>query len=128
MTNYSVKNVEEYIAAAPEEARLHLRELREAMLSAVPEAEEKIGYGKPYYKYHGWVAGFDVYKQHIGFEVWDGLESEDRKKLEELGYKTGSVTFQIRYDQKVPAAMVKKMVKAQVKLNEAKEAAKAKKK
>lgn len=118
MTNYSVKNVNEYIDAAPQEARPHLQEIRAAVKSAIPHAEEKIGYGKPYYKYHGWVAGFDVYKNHIGFEVWDGLEDEDRKSLEETGYKTGSVTFQIKYDQKVPVAIIEKLVKTQARLNE----------
>lgn len=118
MTNYSVKNVDAFISAAPQEARAHLIEIRAAVQSAVPKAEEKIGYGKPYYKYHGWVVGFDVYKHHIGFEVWDGLQVEDREELEAQGYKTGSVTFQIRYDQKVPTTIIKKLVKAQARINE----------
>ncbi|HUS26184.1 MAG TPA: DUF1801 domain-containing protein [Nevskiaceae bacterium] len=120
MTNYSAKNVDEYISAAPEEARHNLKEIRTAVQSAIPHAEEKIGYGKPYYKYHGWVAGFDVYKNHIGFEIWDGLSHANREMLEAEGYKTGNVTFQIKHDQKVPAAIIGKLVKAQAKLNEAK--------
>jgi uncharacterized protein len=121
MTNYSVKSVSKYISAAPKEARAHLKEIRAAVRSAVPNAEEGISYGKPYYRYHGMLAGFDAYKSHIGFEVWaNKLESNDRKKLKEKGYKTGSRTFQIRYDQSVPIAMIKKMVKAQAKINVAK--------
>src|SRR5688572_1183656 len=120
MTNYSVKSVGEYISAAPKEARSHLREIRAAVRSALPKAEEKIGYGKPYYKYHTWVVGFDVFKDHITFEIWGGLPSKDRKILEAKGYKTGSVSFQIKYDRKIPAAMIKKLVKAQAKMNEAK--------
>ncbi len=115
MTNYSVKNVDEYIQAAPYEARSHLEEIREAVKAAIPEAEEKIGYGKPYYKYHRWLVGFDVYKQHVGFEIWDGqLPGETRKLLEERGYKTGNKTFQIRYNQKVPGALIKQLAKAQL--------------
>src|SRR5688572_8110321 len=121
MTNYSVKNVNEYISDAPKEARSHLREIRAAVKSAAPKAEEGISYGKPYYKYHGMLAGFDAYKNHIGFEIWaDKLESDARKKLKEKGYKTGSRTFQIQHDQKVPSAIIKRMVKAQAKINEAK--------
>jgi uncharacterized protein YdhG (YjbR/CyaY superfamily) len=121
MTNYSAKSVGKYISAAPKEARSHLREIRAAVKSAVPNAEEGISYGKPYYKYHGMLAGFDAYKNHIGFEIWaDKLERDDRKKLKEKGYKTGSRTFQVGYDQKVPSALIKKMVKAQAKINEAK--------
>lgn len=120
MTNYSVKNVDEFIAASPQEAQPHLREIRKLVRAAVPEADEQIGYGKPYYKHHKWVAGFDVYKSHIGFEIWDGLSSEDREQLEEAGYKTGSTSFQVRYDQKVPAAIITRLVKAQARLNEEK--------
>lgn len=117
MTNYSVTSVDEYISAAPQNSHSHLKEIRAVVKAALPEAEEKIGYGKPYYKYHGWVVGFDVYKNHIGFEVWDGLLDEDRKALDEKGYKTGSVTFQIRYDQNVPAAIIERLAKTQAKLN-----------
>lgn len=85
------------------------------------EAEEGISYGKPCYKYHGMLAGFDAYKNHIGFEIWaDELQNEDRKTLEEKGYKPGSRTFQIRYDQKVPTAVIKKMLEVQAKINEGK--------
>lgn len=121
MTNYSVNNVDEFIIAAQKEAQPHLKEIRTAVKSALPKAEEKIGYGKPYYKYHGWIVGFDTYTNHIGFEIYYGrLQSEDRAKLEEKGYKTGNKTFQIRYDQKVPIAMIKKISRAQAKLNQAK--------
>lgn len=117
MTNYSVKTVPEYIKAAPKEAKPHLKEIRAAVQSAIPKADERIGYGKPYYKTSRWVVGFDVYTRHIGFEVWDGqLPGDIRRALEDKGYKTGSKTFQIRYDQKVPIAMIKKIAKAQAKV------------
>lgn len=120
MTNYSVKNVDEYISAAPEASRSHLKEIRKTVTSAAPEAEEKIGYGKPYYKYHTWVVGFDALKNHISFEVWDGLPDKERKALEEKGYKTGSVTFQISYNQNIPTTEITNLVKIQIKLNEEK--------
>ncbi len=121
MTNYAVKNVDEFIAAAPKEARSHLKELRAAVKSAIPKAEEKIGYGKPYYKFNQWLVWFDVYKQHVTFEIYEGqLPSEIRTALEEKGYGTGSKTVQIKFDQKVPAAAIKKLAKAQLRLSEAK--------
>lgn len=122
MTNYSVTNADDFIAAAPAIAKPHLKAIRQAVESVLPEIEKDFGYGKPYYKYKGWVAGFDAYKNHIGFEVWDGLTTEDRDALEALGYKTGSATFQVRYDQAVPAKIIQKLVKAQVAINEAKPA------
>lgn len=65
------------------------------------------------------LAGFDAFKNHISFEIWtDELQSKDRKMLEEKGYKTGKRTFQIRYEQKVPTPMIKKLVKAKAQVNE----------
>ena len=121
MTNYSVKNVDEFIAASPEVARHHMEELRKVVKAAVPEAAEGIHYGKPYYKYHGYLAGFDTYTNHITFEIFEGqLQSEDRKILEDIGYKTGSKSFQIRYDQEVPTEILEWLLKVQAKVNEAK--------
>lgn len=118
MTNYTVKNVNEFISASPKEAGPHLKEIRAAVKATIPRAEEKIGYGKPYYKDQRWLVGYDVYKEHIGFEIWEGqLPSDLRASLEKKGYKTGNKTFQIRYDQKVPTAMIKKLVKVQEKRN-----------
>ena len=121
MTNYAVKNVDEFIAAAPKEARSHLKELRAAVKSAIPKAEEKIGYGKPYYKLNQWLVGFDAYKHHVTFEIYEGqLSSEIRTALEEKGYGTGSKSVQIKFDQKLPTPAIKKQAKAPVKLSEAK--------
>lgn len=118
MKNY--KDVDEFVADAPGEAHVHIEEIRKVVTAAIPMADEKIGYGKPYYKYYGWLTGLDVYKNHVGLEIWDGLSVTDRKELEAKGYKTGSKTFQIRYDQEVPAEIISKLVKAQAVRNEAK--------
>lgn len=121
MTNYSVKDVSSYISAAPKEARPHLKKIRATVTSAVPKAEEKISWGKPYYRYYGMLGGFDAFKNHVTFEVWtDVLRAEERKFLEEKGYKTGKRTFQIRYDQRVPTTIIKKLLQAQVKTNKVK--------
>ena len=127
MTNYAVKNVDEFIAAAPKEARSHLSELRAAVRSAIPKAEEKIGYGKPYYKLGQWLVGFDVYKQHVTFEIYTGqLPADIRAALEAKGYGTGNKTVQIKFVQKVPAAAIKQLAKAQQKLIEAQRSARQK--
>lgn len=121
MTNYSVQNVDEYIAAAPDVARPHLREIRSAVKSALPKADETISYGKPYYKYPKHTVGFDVYTHHIGFEIFYGqIPNEIRTPLEEMGYKVGNKSFQIRYDQSVPVTAIKKLAKAQAELHESK--------
>ncbi len=124
MQNYSAKNVDEYIASAPKEARPKLRELRAAIKSAVPKAEEGISWGVPFYKYHGLLAGFVAVKNHVDFGLAFALEGKDREMLEKKGYLTGKKTIQIKFDQKVPAATITQIVKAKAKTNEAKRAMK----
>lgn len=119
MTNYSVKNVDEYIANSAQEAQPHLKEIRAVIKSAVPGIEEKISWGKPYYKHNGFLAGFDAMKKHISFEIWtDEFTAKERKLLEQNGYKAGKRTFQIRYDQEVPKEIIKAMVHSQAEKNE----------
>jgi len=117
MQNYSAKNVDEYIASMDKEAQPHLREIRKIIRSAVPKAEESISWGVPFYKYHGLLAGFTALKDHVDFGLAFHIEGKDRKMLEEKGYKTGSKTIQVRFDQKVPAAMIRQILKAKAKMN-----------
>jgi uncharacterized protein YdhG (YjbR/CyaY superfamily) len=90
-----------------------------------PEAEEGISWGEPFYKYHGELAGFAAYKNHVSFGFGAAvLQSKDRKTLEKKGYKTGKGTMRIKFDQKVPTTAIKKILKTKTKMNEAKSAIK----
>jgi len=116
-----VKNfptVEAYITAAAPAARDKLRELRQSIRSILPSAEEKIWYGVPFYHQAGEVVGFSVARHHVslglGAEV---LTADRRRKLASMGYQTGSCTVQIRFDQKLPVALLRKMLREKVRLN-----------
>ena len=112
--------VNQFIAEAPIEAQSHLEEIRKIIKAAVPGVEETMGYGKPYYKYHGWMTGVTLYTKHLGVEIWDGLSDDDREKLEAAGHKAGSKNFNIAYDQAVPTELLTQLVQAQARRNEAK--------
>lgn len=104
--------VDSYIANASREARPTLKELRKIIKSTVPEAEEGISYNVPFYKFHGVHVGFTAFKNHASFGIGaDVLQSEDRKMLEEEGYKTGKETIQIRYNQEVPSSELEQLLK-----------------
>lgn len=115
------KGVDEYIANASEQARPLLDELRELIRNVVPEAEEGLWYSVPFYKYYGELVGFDTFTKHISLGYGKGVVSdEQKKKLEDKGYKLGVGTLQIKFDQKIPTAEVKKIIKTKAKLNEQK--------
>jgi uncharacterized protein YdhG (YjbR/CyaY superfamily) len=124
MKNYLAKNVDEYIANASEAARPILKEVRAAIKSAVPQAEEGINWGFPLYKYHGVLAHFAEYKNHVALGFGSDLQNKDREILEKNDYITGQKRIQIKFDQKVPIMEIKQILKAQAKINEAKRAIK----
>ena len=113
------KDVDSYIANSVRNASPILKEIRKIIKSTVPEAEEGIKWGVPFYIYHGELVGFAVYKNHVsfGFGV-DVLQFEDRKMLEEEGYKLGKGTMQIKFDQQVPTTAIKQILKTKAKMNE----------
>ena len=120
MRNYLAKNVDEYIANAPKEAQSKLREIRALIKSATPKATEGIRWGVPFYKYHGVLAGFAPFKNHVSFGFAFAFRRADRKMLLEKGYTTGKKTIQIKFDQKVPTTTIAQILKAKAKDNVAK--------
>lgn len=119
MTNYAAEDVDAYIASADVAARPKLEELRDLVRATLPDAEEGISWGVPFYKHDGPVGGFAAYKQHVSFGLNEVIDADDREKLEAQGYKTGKKTVQIAFDQAVPTATLEKMLEAQAKANEA---------
>ena len=114
----NLKDVGSYIANADRDARPTLKELRKIIKSTIPEAEEGIKYNVPFYEFHGTHIGFSAYKNHASFGIGaDVLQSEDRKMLEDKGYKTGKGTIQIKYDQEIPTSALKELLKTKIDKN-----------
>jgi len=111
------KDVEAYIAAAPKEVRAKLKELRAIIRKAAPAAEEKLSYGMPYYAYHGRLAYFGIWKTHIGLYIPTPVMKEHEKELS--GYETSGATVRLPLGKKLPAALIRKLVKARMIKNEA---------
>lgn len=116
MKDIKPKTIDEYITAAPEESQKIMEKLKELIEATIPSAEGGISWNVPIYKYNGILAGFSVAKKHVSFGI-DSLKDENRKILEEKGYKTGKKTVQIKFDQKVPTAEFKQLIKEQSKIN-----------
>lgn len=106
--------VDAYIAAAAPEAQTTLSVLRALIRATIPEAEESIWYNVPFYRLHGAeLAGFSVLKAHVSFGFGPSvLEPVDRATLEARGYVLGKGTMRIRFDQDVPVAEIRKILRA----------------
>jgi uncharacterized protein YdhG (YjbR/CyaY superfamily) len=115
-----LKDVDSYIANSGREMRPILEELRKIIKTTIPNVEEKINWGFPFYKYHGTYAHFAAYKNHVAFGFGSDILNKYREILEKNGYATGQKRIQIKFNQKVPTTAIKQILKAQAKMNEAK--------
>ena len=107
------KNVDEYLAGVPEPARSSLNKIRAAIRSAVPpEATETISYGMPAFKYKGVLVWFAAFANHCS--LFPTASVIEMFKNELKGFATSKGTIQFPTDKALPAALVKKMVKARV--------------
>ena len=111
------KNVDEYLAAVPKEARTTLAKLRKTIKAAAPMASEVISYQMPMYKHHGMVVGFAAFKDHCS--IFPGSAVIDVYKEELKHYDTSKGTIRFPANKPLPAALVKKLVKARIAENEA---------
>jgi len=111
--------VDAYILAAPKKAQPKLRQVRAAIREAAPGAAESISYRIPYYSYKGRLAWFGLQKAHIGLYLRPPVIEEHKKDL--AGYKTTLSAVHLPLDRKVPVSLIKKLVKARMKKNEAEE-------
>lgn len=110
--------VDAYIAAAPVPAQPILRQLRHVIKAAAPQAEERISYGMPSYEYHGRLVYFAAFKSHVG--LYAVGQEQDSYAKELSGYLTGKSTARFPIGQPLPSALIRKVVRARVKENEAK--------
>jgi len=117
VTNKAPKNVDDYIAAAPMEAREKLEEVRAAIREVAPTAAESISYRIPYYDYKGRLAWFGLQRRHIGLYLRPPVIEEHKKEL--AGYVTTKSAVHLPLDKKIPVPLVKKLVKARMKKNDA---------
>ncbi len=113
-------NIDEYLAGQPPKTRAALQKLRKIILSVAPDAEEVISYAMPAFKYHGMLVGFAGWKEHAGFYPWNSRTVAEFKD-ELKGYETSKGAIQFSLEKPIPITLVKKIVKARMKENLAKE-------
>jgi uncharacterized protein YdhG (YjbR/CyaY superfamily) len=114
------KNVDEYLARVPEPARSTLSKVRAAIRSAVPPgATEAIGYRIPTFRYKEALLGFAAFSDHCSlFPMSRAVMAAFKNELKVFSTSKGTIHFPV--DKPLPAALVKKLVKARIAENELK--------
>ena len=107
------KNIDEYIATVPEPARGALTRVRQIILTAAPAATtETISYGMPAFKYKGSLLWFAAFAKHCSVFPTARVIEEFKNELQAFEVTKGCIHFTPQ--KPIPAALLKKMVKARV--------------
>jgi uncharacterized protein YdhG (YjbR/CyaY superfamily) len=108
------KAVDEYLARVSEPARSTLIKVRAAIRSAVPpEATEAIGYRIPMFHYKGALVAYAAFSHHCSlFPMSLAVMAAFKNELKGFSASKGTIRFPV--DKPLPAALVKKLVKARL--------------
>jgi uncharacterized protein YdhG (YjbR/CyaY superfamily) len=108
------KSVDEYLAGVPEPARSTLNKIRAAIRSAVPaEAIETISCGMPAFKHKRMLVWYAAFSNHCSLFPTAAVVEAFKNDLK--GFSISKGTIQFPADKPLPAALVKKLVRARVK-------------
>ena len=124
------RDVDEYIASAPDEAQSKLKEIRAAIREVAPDATERTdyfqipGYSYEGYDYNGMFVWFSFKKSYVCLHVRPPVVQEHKKELAVYATTKAIVSFPV--DKKIPMAIVKKLVKASLKVMKEKTVSKPK--
>jgi uncharacterized protein YdhG (YjbR/CyaY superfamily) len=105
--------IEEYIHAAPAAGQAHLRRLHALLKAAAPKAQEAIKWGMPFFIEPRFLFSFSAHKAHLDFAPTAELLLRYAGQLGE--YKATKHMLQVRYDQPLPEALIRRMAKERVK-------------
>jgi uncharacterized protein YdhG (YjbR/CyaY superfamily) len=112
MTAQAVRDVDAYIAEAPETARPQLTELRALIREEAPEADEQISYGMPSYRLHDVrLTYFQAHMRHIGLYAFN---AEDARAVGLDGHMGSKSTLHFALDEPLPASALRRLIQQRV--------------
>jgi uncharacterized protein YdhG (YjbR/CyaY superfamily) len=108
------KTIDEYLAALSDDKRAALGKLRKAVKAAAPKAEECISYQLPAFRLDGkLLVAFGAAAKHCAFYLMSSstvaAHQDDLK-----GYDTSKGTIHFQPNHPLPAALVRRLVKARI--------------
>ncbi len=108
------KTIDEYLAALSEDKRAALERLRKIIRATAPKAEECISYGLPAFRLDGrMLVAFGATAKHCAFYPMSSSTVEAHQDdLKDHDTSKGTIRFQP--DHPLPAALVRKLVRARI--------------
>jgi uncharacterized protein YdhG (YjbR/CyaY superfamily) len=112
--------VDDYIAKCPKRAQARLTEIRIATRGAAPGSVETVsyfqmpGYSYPGYDYNGMFAWFSFRAPYVRLHVRPPVLDDHKKDLGKYATTKAIISFPL--EKPIPKALVKKLVKASIKV------------
>src|SRR3989441_9358711 len=105
--------IDEYLAALSDDKRAALERLRKTIRAAAPKAEECISYQLAAFRQNGMLVAFGATANHCAFYLMSSSTVAAHKDALK-GYDTSKGTVRFSPDRPLPAALVRKLVKARI--------------
>ena len=109
--------VDEYLARLEPPQRKALKQLRKAIRKAAPEAEERISYQICAFRQNGMLAGFGATARRCAFYLMSAATVAAHAD-ELAGFDTSKGTIRFQPEKPLPAALLRKLMKARLAENE----------
>ena len=119
ITKRKPETIDEYLARANPDQRAALNNLRRIIRRVAPKAQECISYGIPAFRLNGrLLVGFAAWSNHCSFYP---MSSKTLKSFrnELRNFQTSKGMLRFCPDKPMPAALVKKLLKARIAENNA---------
>ena len=113
----SFKSVDEYIEAAEPVRRASLDRLRQLIRRAVPDAQETIRHGMPWYEFKGMLYAFAAQKKYTSFYLLNGDVVERNRHLL-VGLDVGKGCIKAKGNAEIPDGVVHHLLSEAVHANE----------
>lgn len=109
------RDIDDYIAAYPPEVQSILQKIRVTIRKAAPEAQEAISYQIPTFVLNGNLVYFAAFKKHIGF--YPPVRGDEKLRNDVAIYAGEKGNLRFPLDQRIPYALITRIVKARIREN-----------
>jgi uncharacterized protein YdhG (YjbR/CyaY superfamily) len=117
-TGIKFKTVDEYFSALSPDAKNILKQVRNTIKQAAPQAPEVISYNMPAVKMHGILVYYAAHTEHIGFYPTASPIEVFKDELSTYKCSKGAIQFPI--DKPMPLDLISKIVRFRVQQDQAK--------
>jgi len=112
--------IDDYISACDPAVQSVLQKIRALVHEVAPEAEERISYRMPAFFQEGVLIYFAAFKEHIG--IYPPVSGDEKLLAALVMYAGPKGNLKFPLDQKLPYALIKRVVKQRLQENREKAA------